>query len=72
MCQVVVAKLSQGLTDVILQTPGKVRAASVCSQGAGQASLNCPLLKPVRTIIFKLGRLELHYSYWGMNRWGNV
>lgn len=41
---------------------------SVCSQGAGQASHNCPFLKPVRTLIFKLGRLELHYSHWGISR----
>lgn len=79
ICNILGAKLNHCLTEIILQTSGKAKAASACNQGAGRtggAGCNC-LSKPVRDPHFLTEgtgaeAMWLHSSQWGMRRSGNA
>lgn len=74
-CNISAARLNHCLTEPILQTSGKAKAASACNQGAGRpggAGCNC-LFKPMRDPHFLTEgtgaeAMRLRSSQWGMRR----
>lgn len=74
-CNIPAARLNHCLTEPILQTSGKAKAASACNRGAGStggAGCNC-LFKPVRDPHFLTEgtgaeAMRLRPSQWGMRR----